>query len=93
MATTTIATPHVPGGQKEKNIGPYHFLVIGLFGAGPVTVQFEERPYVNQELVTGDGWQGVPAGQKLRVTYVSIKHEDAPRYHLFPHSMIYVLSI
>ena len=72
MATTTIATPHVPGGQKEKNIGPYHFLVIGLFGAGPVTVQFEERPYVNQELVTGDGWQGVPAGQQLRVTYVSI---------------------
>jgi hypothetical protein len=70
-----------------------HFLVIGLFEAGPVTVQFEERPYVNQELLTGDGWQGVQAGQKLRVTYVGIKHEGAPRYHLFPHSMIYVVSI
>lgn len=93
MATKTVLTHQGPAGHKEESIGRYHFLVIGLFEVGPVTVQFEERPYVDQELLTGEGWQGVQAGRKLRVTCVSIKHEDAPRYHLFPHSMIYVVSI
>lgn len=71
-----------------------HFLVIGLFGTGgPVTVCLEEIPFVNLYLETGPGWNGVTPGTRVRVTYVSIKHERDDGVASYPRSMIYVVEV
>jgi hypothetical protein len=75
-------------------LNQHRFLVVGLFGTGgPVTVDLEEFPFVNQELDTGPGWEGIGPGTRLRVTYVNLRPEHGEGMTRLPSSMIYVVEV
>lgn len=76
------------------SLNQHSFLVVGLFGkGGPITVHLEELPFVNQQLETGPGWEGIGPGMRLRVTYVNLKPEHGEKVRSFPSSMIYVVEV
>jgi hypothetical protein len=75
-------------------LNQHRFLVVGLFGTGgPVTVHLEELPFVNQQLETGPGWEGIGPGTRLRVAYINLKPEQLEGVRTFPSSMIYVVEV
>jgi hypothetical protein len=72
----------------------HDFTVVGILTqAGPITVHFDEPPYVNEVLETGPGWHGIEPGTKLRITYIKLyaKAEQSPQS--IPHSMIHVVAM
>ena len=58
-----------------------------------MTVHLGELPFVNQQLETGPGWEGIEPGTRLRVTYVSLKPEHGEAVGRFPSSMICVVEV
>ena len=71
----------------------YHFLVVGILGAvGPVTAHLSERPYINELLETGFGWEGVAPGTKLHVASITIKAESEESFRSIPRSTMYVVA-